>query len=210
VRTARRALSGWPSGHLVERSGFAQSIRRNPPSPADSADSTHLPGAASAATPGRPAHVVPTAPRSGSSPAGASAPGTLRRSQGERRPKASAKGRAQVGPIHGRTAGPLRKADPGSRCRSMLRTPPATAGGHRELRGRFGDLLPMRSLPTNGDSSPGEGGTDRTWVLRLPEMVPRRSGPSRFGDSRPDPSRRSGRTRCTSVQTLTPSPRENR
>lgn len=188
MRAARKALSGWPSGHLAERPGFAQSIRRHPPSPADNADSTHLPGAASAATPGRPARVVPSAPRSGSSPTGASAPGTLRRSEGERHPKASAKGRAQVGPIHGRTARPLRLTDPGSRCRSMLRTLSATAGGHRELRGRFGGLLPMRSLPTNGDSSPDEGGTDWTWVLRLPVMVPRRSGPSRFGGSRPDPS----------------------
>lgn len=70
----------------------------------------------------------------------------------------------------------------------VLEAPSATAGGHRELRSRFGDLLPMKSRSANGDSSPDDGRTDRTWVLRLPVMVPRRSGSSRFGGSRPGPS----------------------
>jgi hypothetical protein len=106
-RAARNRCSDWPSGHLAPASGFARKIRRHPPSPAENADSPHLPGAASAALPGRPAH-VDTHRRQGrvSSPAGASAPGTLRRAARERRPNASAVGRAQVRPLHGRTARP--------------------------------------------------------------------------------------------------------
>jgi len=41
----------------------------------------------------------------------------------------------------------------------------------------------MKSMSANGDPSPVDGATGRNWVLRLPVMAPRRSGPSRFGDS---------------------------
>jgi hypothetical protein len=41
----------------------------------------------------------------------------------------------------------------------------------------------MKSMSANGDPSPVDGATGRSWGLRLPVIAPRRSGPSRFGDS---------------------------
>jgi hypothetical protein len=129
VRTARITSSCWPSGHHARGSGFAQSTERFPPSPADGADSPHLPGAASASTPGRPAS-VDTHRRDGrvTSPAGASAPGALRCSHSERRLEASAAGRAQVGPLHGRTVRPLQLTDSGSRRRRRSQDPVGNDG----------------------------------------------------------------------------------
>lgn len=150
-------------------SGFARKIRRHPPSPADNADSSHLPGAASAAIPGRPAH-VDTHRRQGRvpSPAGASAPGTLRRSARERRPNASALGRAPFGSLHGRTARPTETHRPRFPVSvDVLRSPSATMGGHRELRSRLGDLLPTKWSPAFEDSSSAAGGACQTQWLRL-------------------------------------------
>jgi hypothetical protein len=173
-RAARNPSSDWPSGHLSKASGFARKIRRHPPSPADNADSPHLPGAASVALPGRPAH-VDTHRRQGrvSSPAGASAPGTLRRAARERRPNASAVGRAPVEPLHGRTARPSetrRRRFPVSV--DVPRCPSVTTGGHRELRSRHGDLLPTKRTPASEDSSSGVGGACQTQGLRLPGVGP--------------------------------------